>query len=864
VQPGIRTKIILITVGIMSAAILAIIAANSYYFYDDYSQALQSRSLALGKSLKLQLDRLLQLGLAIDDIIGFDAQCQEIVNQYDGIRYAMVIDVKGRVLFHSNPAITGDMLTDTTLLKGSKSGIDIVVRSFTDQGAEEYTALVPVFSRQDKHIAAVGVGFPAEIIKVRTRKTALFSIKVGLLFLAAAISTLLVVLSVSVTRPLTRLLAVILEMREKREVITRKVEVGARDEIGQLAMAFNMMTDILCETTVSIDVLEYQATHDALTGLPNRSLLADRLERAILTARRNKKKAAVLFLDLDNFKYINDTLGHDTGDQVLKEIAERLKGCLRPSDTVSRQAGDEFVIVISDLNASEDAAKVADKISTKISKPLMLPMHKLTSTCSIGISVYPKDGEEVSVLLKNADAALYSAKELGKNGFQFFTVEMNARLNERMRLESQLRVALERQEFLLFYQPKVSFQSGRIIGMEALIRWQHPQRGIVGPGEFIPLAEETGLIEPIGEWVLYTACRQAKAWQDAGMAKLPVAINISVRQFSVDTLVQLVKHALECNNLDPSCLELEVTESLLMLNTESVRLIFQELKQIGVGLTMDDFGTGYSSLSYLNRFPFDKLKLDMSFVRDITHDPESAAIALAVIAMAHSLKLKVVAEGVESEGQMNFLRRHGCDQMQGYYFSRPVAATDIERLVSEDRRMHLPVEIAQGAENTLLLVDDEIQVLSALKRALRKSCYRILTATSAEGAFEILASNRIGVVIADQYLPGISGIEFLSCVRSLHPRCVRIALTGHPALSVATDAVNRGAVFKFMIKPWNDDQLQRIVQEAFHHYMDQLSCSAGESHTCPSRKSRYQGHANLVPDATQSVSRFQKSSISRF
>jgi diguanylate cyclase (GGDEF)-like protein len=586
-------------------------------------------------------------------------------------------------------------------------------------------------------------------------------------------------------------------------------------------MAFNDMTESLRKATVTKEAFEHQATHDALTGLPNRSLLSDRLEQTILMARRRRNQAAVLFLDLDNFKVINDSLGHDIGDQLLKTIAGRLTDVVRSSDTVSRQAGDEFVTILSDLTEPENAAKVAGKIIERVSAPLVLGSHDVSITCSIGISIYPKDGDDVPALLRNADTALYRAKEHGKNGFQFFTAEMNTRLYERMEMEHQLRLALEREEFILYYQPKVSLHTGRIVGMEALIRWHHPEKGIVAPGRFIPLAEETGLIEPIGEWVLKAVCGQSKAWRKKGLPRFPVAVNISARQFRLNTLDKLVKSTVHDAGLEPTDIELEVTESLLMLNTGSVMSILRELKDFGIGLILDDFGTGYSSLSYLKRFPFDKLKLDISFVRNITSEPDSAAIALAIIAMAHALNLKVIAEGVETEGQMRYMHRHGCDEMQGYYYSRPLPAFDFERLVLEDRCLRLPSKTVKGPENTLLLVDDDVKVLSALKRLLSTNGYRILMATDTEEAFELLARNRIGLVVADHYMPGMNGTEFLARIRSLHPGCVRIALTGSANLDIVMDAVNQGAIFKFITKPWQDVQLRETVHEALQYYRRQ-------------------------------------------
>lgn len=683
-NPGLRTKIVLLTVGIMLIAIGAIIFASHHHFTGAYSEVLQSRSLFAGKGLKLQLNRLFQFGIKLENLTGFDEQCLDVVRKYEGVRYAMVTDLNGRVLFHSDPLHRGSNLDDPILQNGLQSVEGLVVYS-ENRGGGLYTAFTPVFDTRGTHIATVGIGFAADIIRAKARQVVFSITKVGLIFLLAAVLALIAALSFMVTKPLTRLLIVIQEMREKGEVFTRKVDISTSDEIGQVARAFNMMTENLRETTVSKEVFEYQATHDGLTGLPNRHLLADRLEQAVFMARRYDKKLAVLFLDLDNFKLINDSLGHEMGDKTLQAIAQRLQDSVRASDTVSRQSGDEFVVLLSEVSEYAGVATVAEKIIQNVSQPLTLENHELPVTCSVGVSLYPKDGESVQELMKNADAALYRAKEQGKNIYRFFMPEMNAKLLERIQLERQLRLAIERQEFLLYYQPKVNLHTGRIVGMEALIRWQHPEKGIVPPSEFIPLAEETGLIEEIGEWVLRTACLQTKAWHSEGFTKLTVAVNVSARQFRLGTLVEMVRKVVHDCQIDPAFVELEVTESLLLLDTESVQSILQSLKDIGVHLTMDDFGTGYSSLSYLKRFPFDTLKLDIAFVRGITYDPDSAAIALAIITMAQALNLKVVAEGVETEGQISYLCHHGCCEMQGYYFSRPLPVSEFSEFIRRDQ-----------------------------------------------------------------------------------------------------------------------------------------------------------------------------------
>ncbi|MBI1921775.1 MAG: EAL domain-containing protein [Geobacter sp.] len=564
--------------------------------------------------------------------------------------------------------------------------------------------------------------------------------------------------------------------------------------------------------------LQYLAGHDGLTGLPNRNLLTDRLRQVLLKARRHRGGVAVLFVDLDNFKFINDSLGHDMGDLLLKAVARRLTECVRSDDTVARLGGDEFVIVLSDFEDSEVAVIVARKIQFFMNRPIRIGSHDLEISCSIGISVYPRDGQDADALLKNADVAMYRAKEQGRNNFQFFTNELNEKAVARMTMEKHLRRALERDEFLLHYQPQVDLATGRIIGMEALLRWQSPEMGLIPPGRFIPLAEETGLIVPIGEWVLKSACLQNKAWQDAGFPPLVVAVNLSTRQFRKEGLDEMVALTLEETGLEPRWLELEIVESMLMHDEEGAEATLSKLKEHGIRLTVDDFGTGYSSLGRLKRFPFDKLKIDQSFVRDITINPDSAAIAAAIIALGHRLNLRVIAEGIETEGQLSYLRSHGCDEMQGFHFSRPVPPQAFEQLLREKRQLSFPAESTLHPERTLLLVDDELHVINSLERTLSNEGYRILFATSANQGFELLTFNRIGVVVCDVRMPVMNGIEFLRRVRELYPDTVRIVLTGYADLNMVTDAINRGAIYKFLSKPWEEKLLLESIREAFMHY----------------------------------------------
>jgi len=431
--------------------------------------------------------------------------------------------------------------------------------------------------------------------------------------------------------------------------------------------------------------LDRMAHHDSLTGLPNRLLFSDRLTQRIAEARRRGEQVAVMFLDMDRFKLVNDTLGHNSGDRLLTQVADRLKTALRDADTVARMGGDEFTVILSQVRDLDDASMIARRILDTVSKPFHLGGHELYLTASIGISVFPSDGSDVETLVRNADAAMYHAKESGRDMFHFYTEALNTAAVERMTLEAALRKAIEREELLAYYQPRLDIHSGRVLGVEALVRWQHPDLKIVTPDQFIPLAEETGLIVPIGEWMLQNACRQNKSWQDQKLGPLEVGVNISARQFQLADLVDLVRRTLSETDLDPAYLVLELTESALMLNPDHAVKVLSKLKKLGVKLFIDDFGTGYSSLSHLKYFPIDAVKIDQSFVRNITTDADDAAIAGAVVAMAHSLKLKVIAVGVETLEQLDFLRSLDCDQMQGYFVSRPVPAEDLAHvLTSED------------------------------------------------------------------------------------------------------------------------------------------------------------------------------------
>src|SRR5437773_4768640 len=430
--------------------------------------------------------------------------------------------------------------------------------------------------------------------------------------------------------------------------------------------------------------LLYVATHDTLTGLPNRYMFNQRFAHALNNAQRYRKTMALLFLDLDRFKFINDTLGHPFGDRLLQEAAARLRMCLRESDTIARFGGDEFVALIEDFSEPGDVISVAQKILHALRWPFMLQGETCHLSASIGISLYPNDGADFANLLKNADIATYRAKEKGKNNYLFYSGEMNDHLSARIAKETRLQGALERNEFILHYEPKVEINTGRITGMDALIRWQHPDLGLLPPVEFIGHAEDSGLIVPIGAWVLRIACAHNQTLQSRVATPLTVSVNLSARQFEDKHLLREIERALSESSLKPNCLELEITESMVMRDTQSSKKILDGIKSMGIRLAIDDFGTGYSSLASIKRFPFDCIKIDRSFIKDIPQDPDDVAITQAIIAMAHSLRLKVIAEGVETQEQLDFLTEHGCHEFQGYFFRRPQPAEDFSKLLRDN------------------------------------------------------------------------------------------------------------------------------------------------------------------------------------
>jgi diguanylate cyclase (GGDEF)-like protein/PAS domain S-box-containing protein len=557
------------------------------------------------------------------------------------------------------------------------------------------------------------------------------------------------------------------------------------------------------------------AHFDTLTGLPNRSQFYDSLSHSLHQASEHKWALAVLFLDMDRFKNINDTLGHTIGDELLRQFSSRLVDCLRVRDTIGRFGGDEFAAILMLPEGAQNAIAVVDKIREAMRRPFDLKGHEVTVTASIGISVFPDDGQDADTLIQYADTAMYRAKEAGRDAFRFFTAEMNAQSLARLDMENALRRAIDNGEFVLYYQPKVDISTGRISGAEALIRWSRPGHGMVSPALFVPLLEETGLIVKVGTWVLHEACRKIAEWSRSRVGNVKLSVNVSGIQFFVGGLEEEVLKAIKEHDIAPELLELELTESSLMSNAEDTISVLQNLKALGIQISIDDFGTGYSSLAYLKRFPIDKLKIDIAFVREVTSNPDDAAIVLAIINMAHSLKLHVIAEGVEKDAQLAYLRRHGCDEMQGYYFSRPLPEQEFEMMLRDGKCLQAPVEEHQVDQQTLLIVDDDHFMLEVLSDFLAQDGYRILTAQTAAEGFDILARNRVQVILCDQCMPMMSGTEFMERVKNLAPNTFRIMLSAYADLTPIMAAINHGAIDRFYTKPWKGAVLRENIKEGF-------------------------------------------------
>ncbi|MCE5180845.1 MAG: EAL domain-containing protein [Betaproteobacteria bacterium] len=539
---------------------------------------------------------------------------------------------------------------------------------------------------------------------------------------------------------------------------------AVRNEQNQVVNYIAHFTDIT-EHKAAADKISYLAHHDTLTGLPNRFTLVERLKQAINSSRRNKEKVAVMFIDLDRFKIINDTLGHHVGDQLLVEVAQRLQSCVRNSDIVARLGGDEFVVALPELEEVDMAFHVADKILKNLGLTYSLDGHNVHSSPSIGIAFFPEDGNTIEEVMKNADVAMYHAKTKGRNNYQFFEPSMNQSTLERLELEHDMRTALARGEFVLHYQPKINTATGRVSGVEALVRWQHPEKGLIPPATFIPLAEESGLILPLGEWVLHTACHQLGQWLKQGMTDIQVSVNLSARQFRQNDLAKMIDSVISRENITPDLLELEITESVAMDNPRGTVETMRIFRSIGVKLAIDDFGTGYSSLSYLKQFPMNCLKLDRSFVKDIETDPSDAAICAATISLAHNLGLEVVAEGVETKKQYEYLKLLGCDMIQGYYFCKPLPVAEVEAYILSRNAGAIPDDAPVLPAN-ILVIDDDEGARELIKNTLEYLGHKPATVPNTVEGLEMVRKNPglFGLVMVNMMMPDLSGVDLVKAL----------------------------------------------------------------------------------------------------
>lgn len=585
-----------------------------------------------------------------------------------------------------------------------------------------------------------------------------------------------------------------------------------------------LLEELASDIAFSLDHLEkaeelnYLAYYDALTGLPNRSLLQDRMRQLTQTISQDSEspsKMALLWFNVDRFRNVNDTLGRHVGDALLKLIALRLTEVVGLTNQLARIGADQFGCVLTHCGSPSDVAHfLREKVQPQIDKPFHVEGKDIYLSLRAGIVMFPEDGHDADILLTNAEAACREAGA-SQGRYQFYATSMNTRVRNQLSIESKLHKALKSDQFLLHYQPKVGLHDGKITGMEALIRWQDPEVGLIPPAQFVPILEETGMIGEVGQWVIERALADHAQWCALGLVPPRIAVNVSAVQMRRADFADAVRKKLQAFNA--SILDIEITESLFVEDVESCVQCLRKMREFGVRVAVDDFGTGYSSLAYLKKLPIDYLKVDQSFVKDVIYDPDAAAICIAIIDLAHNLKLKVIAEGVETEAQMNYLRRKHCDEIQGYYFSKPISMQDMGQLLHTGACIPVPRE-PDAPVRRILVVDDEPGILSALRRVLRRDGYEILAASSAKEGLRILGDHDVQVILSDQRMPEMSGTEFLSRVRDLYPETIRIILSGYTDLESIADAINRGSIYKFLTKPWEDDLLRENIREAFSHH----------------------------------------------
>ena len=587
----------------------------------------------------------------------------------------------------------------------------------------------------------------------------------------------------------------------------------AVDEKGERSHFIGILNDIT-DLKKKAAKLAFLSTHDELTGLPNRKLFMDRMKQAIAQSCRRGDVVALLCLGGDNFKLINESLGRATGDQLLASLATRLRECVRSGDTVSRHGGGKFFLILNEIADTKNVSVICEKILTALAPSHAIGEHTVFASCRIGITLYPQDGADASTLLGFANMALARTRAQGANKYQFFSAEMNQHAVERSALEAELRHAILRDELRLLYQPQADLQSGQIVSLEALLRWDHPTLGLVSANRFLPVAEEAGFNDTIGDWVLRRACHDMRGWREAGLPGVSVALNISPKQFR-DGMGGKIAAVLDEFGIPAGLLSLEITEMVLRQGHNANELSIRQIKELGLGLTLDDFGAGYSSLSYLKQFPFDVVKIDCAFISELATNANDAALVKTIITMAHHMGIKVVAKRVETEAQCNFLRSNMCDQIQGHFFAPALTPDGVAQHLRDKRALPPHLLRMQKKKRSLLLVDDEKNIVSALKRLLRRDDYQIFSADSGPEGLAVLEQNQVDVIISDQRMPGMIGADFLRKAKDLYPETIRIMLSGYTELQSVTDAVNEGAIYKFLTKPWDDDLLRGHIADAF-------------------------------------------------